>query len=159
MTDAEFDQLLADLRDAPARIEAQLAAVPADGWDDVVHEGEGGFTRRQILAHVASNDQRQMTRVRVGSGIGGPADEADLAAQADLDVWNREQVEARAGRMPAELIAEMHARRREFLALLESLSPEQRSRPIPFRGRTGPLTELAALIVEHGAGHAREIAG
>jgi hypothetical protein len=158
MHEDTFQQLLNDLRDGPIAIERQMRTVPAERWDDPVYEGSDGFTRRRLLAHIAANDQRQVTRVRLGSGIGNAADEAAMAEQGDVDVWNRAQVNARAGRSVDDLLAEMHACRAELVSLLESLTPEQRSRQMPFRDQRLPLTEMVPILLDHLAGHARDIA-
>jgi hypothetical protein len=121
-----FAGLLTSLREGPGLIEAQVRAVPADGWDDVVHDGEAGWSRRQLLAHIAANDQRQLTRVRVGAGIGTPADATLLEEQEDVDVWNRAQVAAREGRDVETILA-------------------ARTGGIPM-GRSGDPREMAAVV-------------
>jgi hypothetical protein len=158
MDDLTFAGLISDLRDAPVQIEAQIRRVPADRWDETMPGAEAGWTRRQLLAHMAANDIRQITRVRVGADIGGQADRDALSEQGDVDAWNQAQVDLRRGRSVDDLVTEMHARRSEFVALLESLTPEQRSQPMPFRADKLPLTAAVPLILGHLAQHAGELA-
>ena len=71
MEDDAFAPLLSMLEGALDRVERAVRSVPADRWDDTVHTGDGGWTRRQLLAHVAANDLRQLVRVRMGAGSPG----------------------------------------------------------------------------------------
>ncbi len=158
MDDQTFAGLISELRESATQVEAQIRSVPAGRWDEVTPGAEAGWTRRQLLAHMATNDLRQITRVRVGAGIGSQADRDALSEQADVDVWNRAQVEQRRDRSIDELVAELQAHRAEFIVLLESLSPEQRSQLMPFRGDRLPLTTGVPMIIGHLAEHAREVA-
>lgn len=159
MDDREYAALLDDLRGAVASLAEQLRAVPAGRWDDTVFAGENGWTRRQLLAHMASNDLRQITRVRIGAGIGNHTDEAMLAAQLEPDGWNQQQVEQRRGRSVEELLAELQTHRNALIALLESLTAEQRAREMPFRGGKAELSTMLPAVSGHLSEHAREIAG
>jgi hypothetical protein len=156
--DAAFHQLLSALREAPAAIEEQVRSVPAHRWVDVVLDGEVTWTRRELLAHIAANDLRQLTRVRVGAGIGTQRDVEALEEQGDVDRWNQAQVAARSGSSVEELLAEMQMHRRALIALLEQLTPEQRSREMPFRATRLPLEEMVPIMLDHLAQHARELA-
>jgi hypothetical protein len=158
MDDTTFEELLTALREGPSLIETQVRAAPAEGWDRLVEQGEGGWSRRQLLAHIAANDLRQLTRIRVGAGLAEPADFAELQAEGQTDVWNQRQVDLRAGRSVDELLAEMHTHRSELVTLLQSLTPEQRARPMPFRGEPTPLTEMVPALLGHLAFHARQLA-
>jgi len=158
MDDHAFSLLLASLDVAAPRVEAAVRRVPADRWDEVIHTGDGAWTRHQLLAHMAANDLRQLVRIRIGSGIPEPGD--DLAHAADLEVhdWNRARVAERAGREIDDLITEMHANREALIALLRSLTPAQRARPIPFRGRPTPLADTVPILIGHLDQHASELA-
>lgn len=159
MDDETFEGLLAMLTAALTRVEETVRRVPPERWDDPVHTGDGGWTRREILAHVAANDLRQLVRVRVGAGIPQPGDDTALAAEQRLHEWNRDRVNERRDRDIDDLIAEMRANRRELIDMLRGLSPEQRERAIPYRGRPTPLAEMVPALVDHLDLHARELAG
>jgi DinB superfamily len=157
MDDATLGPLLDALTDAERRVEAAVRRVPDDRWDDVIHTGDGAWTRRQLLAHIAANDLRQLVRVRIGAGIPDPGDDLAHAAELEVHDWNRARVGERAGRGTEELVAEMRANRAALIALLRRLSPEQRDRPMPFRGAPTPLATMVTALIGHLDGHAAEL--
>ncbi len=159
MDNPTFDRLLTSLADALARVEAVVRRVPDDRWDDVIHTGDGAWTRRQLLAHMAANDLRQLVRVRIGAGIPEPGDDLAHAAELEVHDWNRARVGERAGRGTEELIDEMHANRAALIALLRSLTPAQRARPMPFRGEPTPLEAMVPTLIGHLDTHAAELWG
>jgi hypothetical protein len=157
VNDATFSSLLVALSASAERIEASVRRVPEDRWDEVIHTGDGAWTRRELLSHMAANDLRQLIRIRVGAGIPEPGDDLALAAEQEVHDWNRARVRERAGREVEELLAEMRANREALVSLLRSLTPEQRERPIPFRGEPTPLQEMIPILIGHLEGHAEEL--
>ena len=157
MGDSEFDDLLASLTAALARVEEAVREVPDDRWEEVVHTGDGAWTRRQLLGHMAANDLRQLVRVRIGAGIPQPGDDLAHAAELEVHDWNRGRVAERAGREIDDLVAEMRANREALIALLASLTREQRERPMPFRGEPTPLAKMVPVLIGHLDQHAREL--
>jgi hypothetical protein len=158
MDNEAFERLITMLTEALARVEQRALSVPADRWEDSIHSGDGYWTRRQILAHVAANDLRQLVRVRVGAGIELADDHEALAAEQRLPEWNQARVDERADHGVTALIEEMRANRTALITLLRGLTPEQRDRPMPFRGQPTPLAEMVPTLVGHLDAHAREIA-
>lgn len=159
MDDATFEHLLASLAESLTRVEAAARSVPGDRWDEVIHTGDGAWTRRQLLAHMAANDLRQLIRVRIGAGTAEPGDAAAHEAELAVDEWNRARVGERAGRSLEALIAEMRANRATLIALLRALDPAQRDRPMPYRGVPTPLAEMVPSVIGHLDQHARELWG
>lgn|GEM_PF-6587067 len=157
MDEASFHSLLVALSASLQRIEATVRQVPEDRWDDVIHTGEGAWSRRQLLCHMAANDLRQLVRVRVGAGIPEPGDDLELAAEQEVHDWNRARVSERAGLEVEQLLGEMRSNREALIGLLRSLTPEQRERPIPFRGEPRPLEEVIPILIGHLEGHAAEL--
>lgn len=152
-----FETLLTSLSEARDRVEATVARVPDDRWDERIHTGDGFWTRRQLLAHVAANDLRQLIRIRVGAGIPLPSDQVDYEAQDDVDGWNHAQADARANRSIDDLLLEMRINRDRLLALLIGLTAEQRRRPMPFRGGPTPLEAMIPAVIKHLDDHAGEL--
>lgn len=158
MNDDVFNGILASLAEAVARVEAAIRDVPGDRWEQVVHTGDGAWTRRQLLAHMAANDLRQLIRVRIGAGIREPGDSLAHADELEVHNWNRRRVVERAGREIEDLITEMRSNRQALIALLRSLTPAQRARPMPFRGQPTPLGEMVPALIGHLDQHAHELA-
>jgi hypothetical protein len=158
MDNETFERLIAMLTNALARVEQTALAVPPDRWEDGIHTSDGHWTRRQILAHVAANDLRQLVRVRVGAGIELADDRDALTAEQRLNEWNQTRVDERAGHAVSALTEEMRDNREALIALLRGLTPEQRDRPMPFRGRPTALVEMVPTLISHLDMHAREIA-
>jgi hypothetical protein len=156
--DETFEGLVAMLNAAVDRVEQTARAVPLERWNDVIHTDAAAWTRRQLLAHMAANDLRQLVRVRSGAGIAEPGDPAALAAEQRLHEWNQSQVDRRRDREVEELLAEMRANRAALVALLRALTPEQRARPMPFRGEPTPLQKMVPTLVAHIDFHAGELA-
>jgi hypothetical protein len=152
-----LEGLLRELREGPLRVEAAALKVPADAWDEVIHTGDGAWTRRQLLAHMAANDLRQLVRIRIGAGIPEPGDDLAHAAELEVHDWNRARVSEREQLSIEALLAEMRANRAALVGLLESLTLEQRARPMPFRGQPTPLAEMVPALLAHLDGHAAEL--
>jgi hypothetical protein len=158
MSVATLESMISQLEAALSRVEGIARAVPAGRWDDVIHTDEAAWTRRQLLAHMAANDLRQLVRVRVGAGVEEPKDAAELEAEQQVHEWNQTQVDFRADRAIERLIYEMHANRIALVVLLRRLTPEQRARPMPYRGTPTPLALMIETLIRHLDGHASEVA-
>ncbi len=158
MNDQELEQCLAMLSTTPDWIEAQARRVPADAWNEKIHEAEGGWNRHQMLAHIATIDKRHGIRVRLGAGlpVEGVTDQSQLPSIND---WNQQQVDDRAGRSVDELLAEYRQNRADFLTLVRSLTPEQRARVTIRRSPTDatPLDDWLPHVHEHAVFHMREV--
>src|SRR3990172_2937163 len=115
-------------------------SVAEEAWDEA--GPDPGWTYRDTLAHVASNDLRAQTRLRA---LLGERDDAELAALEDLrdwDGWNRRAVEERRGRSVSELVDELAASRHETLQLLSRVRPALLSASITMSdGSTASVVE------------------
>ena len=157
MERAVFESLLHALDEARERVDAAIASVPGSAWDEVIHTGDGAWTRRQLLAHMAANDLRQLIRIRVGAGIPLPSDPEDYEAQADVHTWNQARVDERANRSIEDLRLELRINRDRLIALLIGLTNEQRDRKMPFRGEPTPLTDMVPTLIGHLDQHGAEL--
>jgi uncharacterized protein (TIGR03083 family) len=129
-------------------------SVPDDAWDQP--SPEQGWTRRDVLAHVASNELRVHARLR--SAV-GRADEAELKAINDIDGWNQREVEARRGRSVPDLVDELATHRRETLRLLNAFSSQHLSTPITLAdGGTCNVLEYTEMFTHHVSEHAAQLA-
>lgn len=157
MDDAEFERFLDDLQSSCERVAAATMAVPAEAWNEVMHTGDGAWSRRQLLSHMAANDLRQLVRIRIGAGIALPGDDLEHAAELETHDWNRARVSERERNDVVTLLAEMRQNRASLIALLRSLTPQQRERMMPFRGVPTPLAEMLPTLMGHLETHAEEL--
>ncbi len=107
---------------------------------------------------MAANDLRQLVRVRIGAGLPAPGDPDAHAAELETHAWNQARVDERAGAEVEALLEEMRANRTLLITLLRSLTPEQRDRPMPFRGVPTPLEDMVPVLIGHLDQHADELA-
>ncbi len=130
-----------------------IYSVADDTWEE--ESGSSGWTYRDILAHVASNDLRMQTRLHA---VLGEPNEAALAALKDIDGWNQRAAEERRGRSVRELVDESAANRRETLRVLSRLRPEHLSSPVQFV-EAGELSVIDYLDLPfaHEARHAAQL--
>lgn len=158
MDEQTFEERMAQLAAMPHRIEELACSLPTERWQTPAHAGEDAWTRRQLLAHIACNDLRQLTRIRIGAGIPQPGDYEDFYAQSVVEEWNQSQVQQRSGASVDALLDEMHGNRRSLVALLRSLASEQRQRTrINRRGQLSDLSGWFDLMFDHDNSHLREI--
>jgi hypothetical protein len=154
-----IEQSLAELEAMPETIASQVRGVPADRWEIPVWQGEGGWNRRQLLAHLASINLRHLIRVRLGAGLPEPSG-ASVASLPGIDDFNAVEVESRDGRSVDELLTEFRSTRGELVRLVRSLTPEQRQRfTMPRGNETLSLEQWAPFVVAHDRTHLAEILG
>ncbi|MEO8539414.1 MAG: DinB family protein [bacterium] len=157
MEDAEFESLIRSLKQSSDDVAEAIGRVPLGRWSEVIHTGDGAWTRRQLLSHMAANDLRQLVRIRIGAGIPEPGDDLAHAAELETHDWNRARVMERTGNPIDSLVAEMHQNRVALVQLLRSLDRAQRSRMMPFRGEPTPLEQMVPILLGHLESHAAEL--
>jgi hypothetical protein len=87
-----------------------------------------------------------------------PEDADELEAEQRVHEWNQTQVDRRQGEDIERLLDEMRANRSSLVGLLRGLTPDQRDRPMPYRGTPTPLPEMVDTIIRHFDLHAGELA-
>ncbi len=152
------ETLLAALRGDGEAVAARLLAVSAERYGTGCYEG--GWTAREVLAHVASIE---WTYARLfdlvgderGSGSGGGG------RSASMDDYNRRQVAKRAGASVEELVEEWRRNRERTVAAVESANEALLRRPVrSFGGIEGSLGRvLWDVAIEHVRGHVADITG
>jgi len=159
MNEREPDQCLAMLGTTPDWIEEQARRVPADGWEVKIHGGEGGWNRRQMLAHIVTIDKRHANRVRLSAGLPNDTGVTNQAELPAINNWNQQQVDERTGRSIEELLAEYRQNRADFIALVRSLTPEQRERVSIERAGPPPTPfyDWLPRVHEHAVSHMQEV--
>jgi uncharacterized damage-inducible protein DinB len=161
MNDQELAQCLAMLATTPDWIEEQARTVPADGWEVRIHDAEGGWNRKQMLAHIATIDKRHANRMRLGAGLPNDTGVASQAQLPGINDWNQAQVDERASVSVADLLAEYRNNRADLIALVRTLTPEQRARIVIERAGQPPLSfdDWLPHVHEHAVSHMQEVTG
>jgi hypothetical protein len=149
----EIDATLRTLtrhRDAALRA---VYSVADEAWDE--ESALAGWTYRDILTHLASNDIRHEVRLRAALGEG---EAAALRSLDDVNGWNERARQERSDRGVRELVDEMVAHRQEVLRLLGWLQPEHVSAAVSLPdGRTYPPPEYVEMFSGHEVGHAAQL--
>jgi hypothetical protein len=127
--------------------------VADEAWEEA--SALAGWTYRDILTHLASNDIRHEIRLRSALGEG---DAAELRSLDDVNGWNERARQERRDRGVRELVDEMAAHRQEVLRLLSRLQPEHVSAAVSLPdGRTYPPPEYVEMFSGHEVGHAAQL--
>lgn len=132
-------------------------SVAADAWDDPAHgEGESeGWSYKDVLAHVASNEERLQVRFRSAAD---KASEAEIAAVNDIDTWNREKVSARAGATPSQLVDEFLKGSNDTLEVLAGFErPDLGGSVTVAGGESVPLLDFIDRVSNHTSRHAGQL--
>jgi hypothetical protein len=131
-----------------------IYSVDADAWDAPAY-AEPGWTYRDVLAHVATNDLRPQTRIR---RVLGERDDEAMAALLRTDEWNAARVAGLEGKTVAEVIDAMQANRNVLLELVAQLERKHLTETVTFSdGSTFPLSEYLGFIGRHDSNHAAHL--
>ena len=149
-------EIEATLRTVTRRRDGALRAaysVADEAWEE---EGAlTGWTYKDILTHLASNDIRHEIRLRAALGEG---DAAELRSLDDVDGWNERARQERRGRSVRELVDELAAHRQGVMRLLSRFRPEHMSAVISLPdGRKFPPPEYVEMFSAHEARHAAQL--
>jgi uncharacterized protein (TIGR03083 family) len=131
-----------------------IEAVHDEEWSRVAHSDSVGWTVRDVLAHVTGAEPSLVALISRAQADGSYVPRPDF----DLDFFNRRQVEKRAGKSPADLLAEVESNRAATLKVLADL-PES-ALDLPVRHPTyGDMTveDIFRIIGFHERLHADEI--
>ncbi len=153
MTLPEIEAAIDTLHAVHSDLLRAVDAVADDDWDQP--SPDPGWTYRDVLAHVVSNELRVHTRLRSALG---QTDEAEQRAINDINGWNERQVESRRGRPVPELVDELATRRQETLRLLDAFTSHYLSTPITLAdGGTCNVLEYIQMFTEHISEHAGQL--
>jgi DinB family protein len=159
MVTSGLDESLREMEQMPDLIAEQARALPADRWEAPVWGGEGGWNRRQLLAHIATINLRHLTRVRLGAGMNDPSG-MTAANLPPVDDFNAAEVAKLEGKTVPELLEMLRSNRAELMRLVRSLTPEQkRAFRMPRGNESLTIEEWAPFVTNHDKTHLAEIMG
>jgi hypothetical protein len=118
-----------------------------------IHEGERGWTARDVLAHLAARQAVNDRLLRMASG-----DAAPIAAIPSMDDWNQTLIDARRASDRDTLLAEFQAVQDALIAQVQTLSDDQLARPVPLPQGEMLLGDLLGMAGgAHAGHHAQEV--
>ena len=131
-----------------------VEAVRDEDWSRVAHSDHIGWTVRDVLSHVTGAEPGLTAIVTRAQAEGSYVPRPDF----DLDFFNRRQVEKRAEKTPADLLAEMESNRATTIKLLTDLPEAALDLPVrhPIYGDM-TVEDIFRIIGFHERLHADEI--
>jgi hypothetical protein len=159
MTTNDVEENLRELESMPETVAAQTRSLSAERWETPVWNAEGGWNRRQLLAHIASINIRQAVRARLAAGLPDPGGVIDASTLPPIDDWNMVEVGQRSEMSVEQLLDEFRANRAELMGLIRSFTPAQRASIRIARGgsETMSFAEWLPFMLRHDRGHLAEI--
>lgn len=149
---ATKEEIVEAIEQGIAKVEATFGALDDERLRTAVHEGEGGWTAGEILAHLAGRGRGYAMMGGIAAGQGFPAD-------FDPATWNRDRVAERAGKGRDELLAEFRAAHEALIAQVRGMDEDTLARSVQFGPQ--PITigdMLRRSGGQHSVAHAEEVA-
>ena len=143
-------ELIAQLEESRRSLMDAITGLDEEGFR--ARSASGGWTSAEVLAHLLATERTSLGRARRVLTEDNPT--IEWISDDDLDQQARS-----AQRMPVpQIVHGLLAQRRDVVTLLETLSPQQLSRPYK-QERRGQLTAgwLFRRIAEHEDEHAEQI--
>jgi len=123
----------------------------ADDWNYVVHDEEGGWTRKQVYCHLIATAD-----VTPGflAGIANAQEGQDTGAGLNIAEFNAQQVAAREGASPEELRKAFETSFQQVIKAVQSMPEEHLELRRKFGALEGTVAEMmASILVLHGFAH------
>lgn len=121
--------------------------------DTRVHENTGGWTARQVLAHLAGRQETYDMLFKLAENPAGA-----LEAGFSIDSWNQRLVEQRAGRDCNTLLEEFHDVHEELIRRVEETPDEKLQRKVVLPNGESTLGDvLLGSGGMHSIQHAEEV--
>lgn len=98
---AEKQEIIDQIQAGIERVDQTFSGLSDEQLDTQVHEGEGGWTARQVLAHLAGRADGYNMVFQMAEGGKGFA-----GGDFDVNTWNQQKVDARADKSRDELLEE-----------------------------------------------------
>lgn len=114
-----------------------------------------GWTYHDILAHIASNEERRDARLR---SVLGEATEEDLSAINDVDAWNETSLKQRRESTARQLVDELAAGWHRIRKTLSRFRPEHLTGPVKLGGgETVRADEFLDRMAAHTSRHGGQL--
>ena len=150
---ATKQEIVTAIRQGIERVDQTFSGLSDEQLDNRVHDSEGGWTARQILAHLAGRADSYQMMFQLAEA---PAPQG--APSLDVNHWNQRIVDARAGKSRDELLAEFRETHERLIQQVEALPDEMLQQTVTMP--RGPVTVGDALLGSggmHSVRHAEEV--
>ncbi len=146
-------EIVESIRQGAAQVRRTFGSLSDEQLRTPVHRGEGGWTAKEVLAHLAARQPVNDRLLLMASG-----DRTALATASTIDDWNHSLVEERVSVSRDALLDEFQAVQDALAAQVMTLPDELLARPIPLPQGEVPLGDLMGMAGgAHATHHAQEV--
>jgi hypothetical protein len=146
-------EIIEAIRAGIERVEATFGGLTDAQLDSRVHDGEHGWSARQVLAHLAGRARGHQLMLSMAIAPDPPS-----LSGMNVDDWNQQLVDERAGRSRDELLQEFRQVHEALIENVRELPDGQLDRLIPtVRGERAVGDVLAGSGGRHSVNHAAEV--
>lgn len=149
---AERHEIVSQIQAGIERVNDTFGSLTDAQLDQQVHEG--GWTARQILAHLAGRADGYDMLFQMAEGS-----EGFTSGDFDVDTWNQQHVDARADKSRDDLLEEFRNAHRAIIERVETVDEEtlQAKVPSPRGGENAVSDMLMGSAGRHSIMHAEEV--
>ena len=146
-------QITAAIQQGIADVTATFGNLSDEQLATQIHAADGGWTARDILAHLAGREQVYAMMQQVASGGENP-----FTKVTNYNDFNEARVTDRQGKSRDELLSEVRTVHENLLAQVQAMSDEQLAGVVPIGQRTPTLGDLMyGSGGTHSSNHAKEV--
>jgi hypothetical protein len=147
------EDIIAAIRSGVERANATFGALDDAQLGREIYPGEGGWTARQVLAHLAGRAYNYDILFEMAAGLREP----DLGS-LDIDRQNERIIQELEGKSRDELLAQMRAVHEEVIARVQSAPDEVLEREFPIPSGSIPFSRvLRSAAGRHTIQHTAEV--
>ena len=120
-------------------------------WKQVVHDDEGGWTRKQVYSHLTST--AELTPGLIGA-LANAAEDQDAGAGLDIGAFNAQQVAAREDMGTEDLMQKFEDSYRNLIDFVQGMPEDQLTLKRRFGALEATVADMmASLLVLHSLSH------
>jgi hypothetical protein len=150
-------EIIAAIQQGIEQVEQTFGDLSDEDLDARIHEGDGGWTGHQILAHLAG---RSGTHQMIFQMAEAPPAQPPESGSFDVNHWNQKIVDQRAGATKEQLLTEFRETHEQLVNRVEALPEEALNEQITTPRGVSSLGEvLMNSGGKHSIAHAEEMKG
>lgn len=150
---ATNEKIITAIREGNARVQQTFGPLSDAQLQTKVHDGENGWTAKEILAHLAGRQSTYDLLVHLAGSNAAPP-----AGGFDIDAWNQEIVNARRDKSRDELLTEFHTTHNALIERVRGMSNAELQQTLTLRHGPVSLDRVAQNSGgTHSVAHAREV--